>query len=138
MGRDKSQLVAVIAPGVPTVGSIDMERFQTCELYGVLAGGAVPLSRVLRQRAHSRVIELVPGATFRATTRPGDGFGLAGTPGRWRDFYDRQSPTQFGLPADLGVMFWDEERGRGSVLTGDMLANLLGWPWRERLRRISR
>lgn len=138
LGGDVSQPAGVFSSGTLTAASSDISGFRTCELYGVIAGQVVHLSRVLFQLAHSRVINVRIGADVRATMRPTEGFGLAGEPGRWRDFYEWQSPTWFGLEADLAAMYQEEETGRGMVLPANVLANLLGWQWKEKLRSVRR
>lgn len=136
-------LVATSSPtSLPTpVASSDEDgrrstRFRTCELYGFLAGRAASLAQVLVPHAHGG-FDVLPGAEIRLATRPMEGFGLAGTPGRWREHYPDQSPTAFGLDAELAVMFWDERRGRGEVLPANDLRDLLGRRWRERLLRAG-
>jgi len=66
---------------------------------------------------------------------PDDGFGLAGTPGRWRDFYGDRSPTEFGQDAERALMYWEprDGQGRGVALTADRLVALFGQDWREKL-----
>lgn len=66
---------------------------------------------------------------------PDDGFGLAGTPGRWRDFYGDRSPAEFGQDAERALMYWEpaEGPGRGMALTADRLVALFGQDWREKL-----
>lgn len=136
-------LIAISSPtNLPTpVASSDQDngrstRFRTCELYGFLAGRAASLAHVLVPRAHGG-FDVLPGAEIRLAARPTEGFGLAGTPGRWREHYPDQSPTAFGLDAELAVMFWDERRGRGEVLPANDLRDLLGRRWRERLLRAG-
>lgn len=120
-------------PSVSADGSAEQRpRLQTFELYGLLAGRTVPLSQVLVLGAYG-VVDVVPGAEVRLATRPTEGFGLAGTPGRWREHYPHASPTAFGLDAELAVMFWDDRRGRGEVLPAKDLRELLGRRWKEKL-----
>ena len=57
-----------------------------------------------------------------------DGFGLAGDPGKWAEYYGTTSPTQFGLDRDKAVMFWNGSRGQ--VLPGNVLRDWFGANWR--------
>jgi hypothetical protein len=125
-------------PGVcADEGADQSHRFQTLELYGLLAGRTVPLSQVLAPGAYG-VVDVLPGAEVRLATRPTEGFGLAGAPGRWREHYPHASPTAFGLDAELAVMFWDDRRGRGEVLPANDLRALLGRRWRDKLIQARR
>lgn len=63
-----------------------------------------------------------------------EGYGLGGSPGRWRDVYFRQSPSEFGLDGDLGVLFGDEEADQATVAPTELLREALGLEWRARLR----
>lgn len=62
-----------------------------------------------------------------------DAYGLGGVPGRWRDFYPSQSPTEFGLDADLGVLYADDNDGRAYAADSELLKQALGADWRARL-----
>ncbi|MFO0579733.1 MAG: hypothetical protein U1A78_37645 [Polyangia bacterium] len=67
--------------------------------------------------------------------RAGEGFRLAGTPGRWRDFYGERSPADFDLDADKGVLCWNARLARADVLSGKKLHTLLGDDWRKIIYR---
>ena len=64
-----------------------------------------------------------------------DGFGLAGAPGRWRDFYGERSPTDFGHDVDRAVMYWEPTKsgGRGKALPIAWLLTYVGPDWRNKL-----
>lgn len=121
-----------VAPPVPAVPPEPDASLRTYELYGWIAGNTVPLSRVLSRRASGR-IDVAPDGEVRVATRPAEGFGLAGTPGRWREHYPNQSPTVFGLDENTAVMAWDERQNRGLALPASDLETLLGRRWKERL-----
>ena len=105
----------------------------TYELFAIneVDGRAVPLLAAFplhkqEGRTHMR-LQIGDTAT--------DGFGLAGAPGRWRDFYGERSPTDFGQDADRAVMYWEltERGGRGKALPIDWLTTYVGPDWRDKL-----
>lgn len=63
-----------------------------------------------------------------------DGYGLGGKPGSWREHYLGRSPAEFGLDADLGVLYMDDADGRAYVAGVELLRAALGDEWRLRLR----
>jgi hypothetical protein len=103
---------------------------RTYELFGAEPGGGgkVPLLSALE--SGSRVLRA--GMRIMVGDLPGDGFGLAGEPGRWHEYYGSRSPAEFGLDAERAVMYWapDDAGGKGVALTADWLIDLLGTNWR--------
>jgi hypothetical protein len=61
---------------------------------------------------------------------------LGGKPGAWHKFYGDRSPSGFGYDPDLVVMFWDQKLRRGRAASANVLRDLLGDRWKERLREI--
>jgi hypothetical protein len=61
---------------------------------------------------------------------------LGGRPGAWRKSYGDRSPSEFGYDPDLAVMFWDQKSRRGRAASANVLRDLLGDGWKERLREI--
>lgn len=67
---------------------------------------------------------------------PDEGYGLGGVPGRWDEFFPGCPPTRYGLDADIGVLYADdnERRERTYAADPDLLQQTLGTDWRTRLR----
>jgi hypothetical protein len=97
---------------------------RTVELYGMLNGATVPLTQAVRVGSGS--VSIVPGARVMRGDGPGDGFGLGGTPGRWSSFYS-ESPSNHGLPPNIGVI--GSDGSRGYVLNSQFLQLLFGGGW---------
>lgn len=97
---------------------------RTVELYGVVNGSTVPLTQAVRVGSGS--VQLVPGARVMRGDGPGDGFGLGGTPGRWSNWYS-ESPSNHGLPPNIGVI--GSDGSRGYVLNSQFLQLLFGSGW---------
>lgn len=100
---------------------------KTYEVVGTMNGAPVPLTEIIRYVGGSDY-ELADGADIAVTDSAEDGFGLAGNPGKWAEFYHAASPAQFGLDRDKAVMFWDGSRGQ--VLPGAVLRDWFGPNWR--------
>lgn len=75
-------------------------------------------------------------ATPALSRSPSVGKGLAGMPGRWRDFYPDRRPSDFGLDADLAVLYWDDAAGSAYVADASLLQAALGSDWRAKLRAL--
>lgn len=67
---------------------------------------------------------------------PSLGRGLAGSPGRWQEFYLDRRPSDFGLDPDLAVLYWDDAAGSAYVADADLLQAALGADWRAKLRAL--
>lgn len=102
---------------------------RTYEVFGILNGNKVPLAMVAVNQG-GRYVQ-VPGARVLVGDAPTDGFGLAGVPGAWSSLYPGQSPANFGLDADKGVLGSDGTRGW--VLTADFLTQVFGPSWRSQI-----
>lgn len=108
---------------VPPPGAVQA----TFELYGISSGRTVPLDTVL----------LVSGSGYRARPRtrigiarsPGQGFGLAGTPGAWTRYYPTTSPANYGLDSRFGVLKWDDRTRRGYAIPVSQLVETFGPNW---------
>ncbi len=108
---------------MPTGGSM-----KTYEVFGVLNGRPAPLTAAVNfDRATGRVLGVNAGYRVMATDSPSEGFGLAGSPGRWSSFVS-QSPLFYGLDPDRGILAWDGSRGQ--VLNASYLLQLFG-DWRQ-------
>ena len=96
-------------------------------MFGVYGGRPAPLTQAVNfDRASGRVLGVNSGYRVMVTDQAGEGFGLAGTPGRWSSFVSG-SPTAYGLDADRGVLAWDGSRGQ--ALPAAYLSQLFG-DWR--------
>jgi hypothetical protein len=72
----------------------------------------------------------------RLALNPDEGYGLGGVPGRWNEFFPGCPPTRYGLDADIGVLYADdnERRERTYAADPDLLQQTLGTDWRTRIR----
>ena len=68
--------------------------------------------------------------------KAGSGTGLAGTPGRWEEFYPGRSPTEYGFDATLAVLFWDDGARRAYAADIAILQAVLGHDWKASLRAL--
>jgi hypothetical protein len=108
---------------MPTGGSL-----KTYEVFGVYNGRPAPLTQAVNfDRATGKVLGVNAGYRVMATDSPSEGFGLAGSPGRWSSFVS-QSPLYYGLDPDRGILAWDGSRGQ--VLNASYLLQLFG-DWRQ-------
>lgn len=105
---------------------------RTYEVVGMLGGIPVPLTDVVRYVGGSDY-ELAPGAALAVTDDPEDGFNLAGAPGKWDEIYGGQSPAQFGLDRDKGVLFYNGKTGQGQALPAQVLFDWYGASWRREI-----
>jgi hypothetical protein len=100
---------------------------RTFEVFGIVGGRLAPMtSAVINNGGRWSV---VPGASVMVTEAPNEGFGLAGTPGRWSQLYGGRSPAEFGLDADKAVMASDGSRAW--ALPATLLAQIFGGNWRQ-------
>lgn len=129
--------VVPAAVAVPTeVASVPREpALRTVELYFVDARGAW-LPYDVAVRIEGRRCRLASGAYARLGVTPSDGIGLSGRPGRWRDAYPHSSPSKYGFPSDIGVLFFDDERRRAYAPDVAVLALAFGPGWPERIREL--
>lgn len=101
--------------------------FRTYELFGILNGSSVPLNRVVTVDGSGRA-SVVSGGRVMLGEAPGEGFGLAGSPGRWQTYYAGRSPAEFGLDPDKGVL--GSDGSRGWALSATFLSSIFGSGWR--------
>lgn len=104
----------------------------TYEIVGMVNGGIVPLSDILRYVGGS---DYEIAGDLAIADDPADGFHLAGSPGKWAEYYGAQSPSQYGLDSDKAVMFWNGQRGQ--VIPGAVLRDLFGPGWRGTIYQSS-
>jgi hypothetical protein len=108
----------------------------TLELY--FTDGAerrIPFSQAVHRQPDGRwVLHPYAQVAFRVgeLNRP----CLGGRPGAWRKFYGDRSPSEFGYDPDLAVMFWDQKSRRGRAASANVLRDILGDGWKERLREM--
>jgi hypothetical protein len=88
----------------------------------------VPLAQVVTVDRVTGRANIVPGGSVMVGDMPGDGFGLAGSPGRWSAYYGGRSPAEFGLDPDKGVL--GSDGSRGWALQASFLSQLFGAGWR--------
>jgi len=110
-------------PGMPPMSG----ALRTFEVFGIVGGRLAPMtSAVINNGGRWSV---VPGASVMITEAPNEGYGLAGTPGRWSQLYGGKSPAEFGLDADKAVLASDGSRGW--ALPATLLAQIFGGNWRQ-------
>lgn len=97
---------------------------KTIEIFGMLVGLKVPLALVYRPG-----VGVLPGAKVLIADSPGEGFGYAGQPGRWKEVYGDKTPEEFGLPANLAVVVFDGKRAW--PVRSSYLAMLYGDKWQS-------
>ncbi len=134
---------AVTADGPETVTQTDSATaqpapttFTTLELSFCDAIGRTIGFRDAVARNAAGEWSLRPGARAVFRSQESDPRCLGGTPGRWKQFYARRSPTLFGFDADLTVMFWDQRERRGKAASAKVLEGILGDDWKDKLRQI--
>lgn len=106
--------------------------FVTFEVVGVIDGQPVPLTDIVRHVGGSDY-ELAAGAQIAVTDSPSDGYNLAGSPGKWPDVYGSQSPAQFGLDRNKGVLFYNGATAHPQVLPAKVLSDWYGPAWRREI-----
>jgi hypothetical protein len=112
----------------PPVNGGSTGSFRTYELFGILNGMNVPLAQVVICDRTTGQCSVVPGGRVIVGEQPGEGFGLAGLPGRWQMYYGGRSPAEFGLDVDKGVL--GSDGSRGWVLNAQVLSQVFGSNWR--------
>ena len=112
-------------------------RLRTVELFFVdESGGDLTFPNAVRWRGDNSW-RLRRYAKAELGFSPSEGHGLGGIPGGWRDAYHRQSPSEFGLDPDCGVLYYDAEADRNAVASPELLLASLGPGWREQVRRVA-
>ena len=100
---------------------------RTFEVFGIVGGRLAPMTSAIINNGGRWSV--VPGASVMVTEAPNEGYGLAGTPGRWSTLYAGRSPAEFGLDADKAVLASDGSRGW--ALPATLLAQIFGSNWRQ-------
>ena len=118
----------IVPPAPYGGGGGGMGSFRTFELFGIMNGMTVPLSQVVSCDRVTGVCTVTPGGRVIVGEQPNEGFGLAGSPGRWQMYYGGRSPAEFGLDADKGVL--GSDGSRGWVLDARFLSQIFGSGWR--------
>lgn len=116
-------------PGMPGMPPGMPAGVRTFEIFGMLNNQKVPLAQVAANQG-GRYVQ-VAGSRVLIGDMPGDGFGLAGTPGAWPTLYPGQSPANYGLDADKAVLGYDGTRGW--VLSAQFLSQVFGSNWRSQI-----
>lgn len=113
------------------------EPLRTLELFFIDdAGSLVRFREAVRARPR-RPPAVRSFAKAQLCLRDDDGYGLGGIPGRWPEAFPLRSPAEFGLDADLGVLFFDEDQEQVCVPSHDLLAAAFGPDWRSHLRSAA-
>jgi hypothetical protein len=110
-------------PGMPPMSG----ALRTFEVFGIVGGRLAPMTSAITNNGGRWSV--VPGASVMITEAPNEGYGLAGTPGRWSSAYVGRSPAEFGLDADKAVMASDGSRAW--ALPATLLAQIFGGNWRQ-------
>ena len=100
---------------------------RTFEVFGIVGGRLAPMTSAIINNGGRWSV--VPGASVMVTEAPNEGYGLAGSPGRWPMLYGGRSPSEFGLDSDKAVMASDGSRGW--ALPATLLAQIFGSNWRQ-------
>lgn len=108
--------------------------FKTLEIYGESdEGRLVPLLDAIEQaggrwRPRARMAVKVAHTSEQ-------GFGLAGSPGRWPEEYRGESPELYGLHKERAVLYWDAGRGKSRVATAGLLSDLFS-DWQKTFDQV--
>lgn len=100
---------------------------RTFEVFGIVGGRLAPMTSAITNNGGRWTVN--PGASVMVTEAPNEGYGLAGSPGRWPTLYGGRSPAEFGLDADKAVLASDGSRGW--ALPATLLAQIFGSNWRQ-------
>jgi len=114
-------------------GSTLPPDFRTYEVVGLVDGQPVPLNELIRYVGGDDYEITVPGGTVAVADDSADGYNLSGQPGRWPEIVGAQSPAQFGLDGNKGVLFYNSAVGKGQVLSGRVLTQWFGPGWRREI-----
>lgn len=103
--------------------------FWTLEVFGRLRGRVVPLLEVVSANRLGGGVNLVPGSSICLTKDPSEGYGLAGSPGRWRELFPGVNPMFFGLDPFRGIVASDGKNAW--PLSSQYLEMIFGASWRD-------
>jgi len=118
-------------------GASVTSQVRTVELYFVDEAGRVLTFEKAVRRREDLSWRLKWHAKAMLGFSPSEGHGLGGRPGRWRDTYPGNAPTEFGLEQDIGVLYYDAEVNRRLAASPELLMESLGPGWREQVRRSA-
>ncbi|MBL9009346.1 MAG: hypothetical protein JNJ46_34110 [Myxococcales bacterium] len=130
---------AVVNPAPATSVSLPPEvtrqkALRTIELFFIDAVGSLLRFREAVRARHNRPPAIRHFAKAQLCIVEDDGYGLGGRPGKWPEAFPQRSPTEFGLDADVGVLYYDEDDKRVYVPTPELLVEALGADWRMLLQ----
>lgn len=110
------------------------KALRTVELFFIDAVGSLLRFREALRARHNRPPAIRHFAKAQLCMTEDDGYGLGGRPGKWPEAFPQRSPTEFGLDADVGVLYYDEDDKRVYVPTPELLVEALGADWRMLLQ----
>lgn len=110
------------------------KALRTLELFFIDAAGSLLRFREAVRPRHDRPPVIRSFAKALLCVSEDDGYGLGGVPGKWPEAFPLRSPAEFGLDADVGVLYYDEDDCRVYVPTPELLTAALGADWRTLLR----
>lgn len=108
-------------------GDVALTAMITFEVIARVWGKKEPFTDAVLMLGGAPIV--LPGVALSVGSAPEDGFGLGGSPGRWREFYPSTPPEALGLPPGVGVLVYDGVRGH--ALDPATLQRLLGQDWRS-------
>lgn len=104
-------------------------KIDTLEVFGTLRGRVVPLLEVISTNRLGGGVNLVPGGSICLTKDPSEGYGLAGSPGRWRELFPGVNPMSLGLDPFRAVVASDGKKAW--PLSSQYLEMIFGASWRD-------
>ncbi len=129
---ESAEAPAVEAPKENKPESLE-PALRTVELYFVDARGRrMSFESATRYRDGKWRVDYLARAVL--GVGPSEGRGLAGQPGRWREFYPQKSPSECGFVENVGVLCWEDGDGRAHAAEAGLLSAALGPDWRMRLK----
>lgn len=108
-------------------GDVTSAPMVTFEVIARVGGNREPFTEAVLMLGGAPIV--LPGVALSLGSAPEDGFGLGGSPGRWREFYPSTPPESLGLPPGVGILVFDGVRGH--ALDPATLQRLLGPDWRS-------
>lgn len=116
-------------PPVPTppVGSVS----NTVELFGVTQGRKVPLNDILYFDGSRYTLKRGVRGSIAFGRQPSEGYGYGGSPGAWPRLYPSDSPANFGLDPQTGVVAWDGRKVW--AVPANTLMEIFGPTWRNQV-----
>ena len=99
----------------------------TYELYGRMNGRQVPIWKELS--FDGVTFHIKQGGRVLISHNASEGYGYAGTPGKWAELYGNRSPVDWGLDPDRGVVAFDGTRAFAVPVS--QLVEIFGDGWRQ-------